>query len=126
MKKMTLLTGILAMVLVFGMTVVGCDPNVYYDINDYGFVTTNPTETIFENKIISLDDFNEIKNFNLSKYLGWKVYDSSPDRIYIVWSGLSQTEKNDIINFVSNKFAYSQIMGINGMDIRSADLILGL
>ena len=131
------------LVLVFGMMVISCNNGTtsdgttsvinYFDINDYPFNVIDPTEAGYDNTTINLYVFNEIKNLNLPKYLGWIV--SQRDSGWVltfVWTGLSQIEKDSIINFVRSKYySYSittsiQLEGDIRRVIHPADLILGI
>ena len=87
--------GILAMVLVLGMTVVGCDNGSTGNggnsiLDTMGLSTANPNSTALNIGNITLTQFNEVKEL-LGGYQGWSTFDGD---LNIIWTGRTQTQAN--------------------------------
>ena len=100
MAKKKIRLGILVIILVFGMTVVGCDSNSTNEKGGLsGLNTETPSSSVLNNAGITLAQFNQIKNF-FNGFQGWIIEDG--EEFVMIWSGRTKADEVNIGNFIMN------------------------
>jgi hypothetical protein len=109
MAKKNFWLGMLALVLVFGMAVVGCDDDNgdtetnYFDALNLS--TSNPSSAILSAVGLTQTQFNQIRDAADGGFQGWDtMFFNGNDNLLMAWSGRSVSNFNSVADILTNIF----------------------
>ena len=116
--------GMLAIMLVFGMTVISCEEPEENALYMFIFKTSEPSaEALAVGGEMTLNQFNQIKDAGGDEFLGWDI-DKNKDEdedLVMAWSGRSLSNFNSVADVLKELFDEDERGNTNGVHFAEGD-----